>query len=147
MTLDAYFAGFFDADGNVGIRPGTGSSLYLLSVVVTQADANVLMAFRERFGGSVKGPYSRGETHRPTYHWCADARIAEVMLRVVAPFLIVKAERVALALEFRELFKGDNVLPRGRELRHPTNVAKRERILRQRESCYRAMRALNKRGA
>jgi hypothetical protein len=142
----AYFAGFFDADGMVGISPARDSSVFLLQVRVSQVAPEVLHAFRSEFGGKLIGPKTRSGNSRPIYQWGLESQKAEKFLRVVAPYLVVKRERVAMALEFRELFKGPNILPRGREKTHPANVAKRERIVRQREDYYHRMRAANQRG-
>jgi len=149
MRTDEFFAGFFDADGCVMIqRGGAKTSYFLLSVHIVQVDTNILHAFAERYGGSVKGPYSRGEQARPAYHWVVESAKAEAFLRRITPYLIVKRERAELALEFRTLFHGENVLPRGKLVNDlDQQLAKRARILAERGECYEQMRLLNRRGA
>ena len=147
LPEDAWFGGFFDGEGHVGITPPSRSSLYLLQVAVTQVDVAPLLLFRERFGGKVLGPYTRqGSNSRPISRWVAETGRAEAALRVLLPYLIVKRAQAELGLEFRELFKGENTLPRGCESSRLRNVRKRDHVMALRKDCYDRMRSLNKRG-
>lgn len=146
---DAWFAGFFDGEGCVGIAPSYDTSLYLLKLQLSNTEIAPLLLFKERFGGCVLKPSLRPSDsvrRKPCGQWKCDSKVAEAALRAMLPHLVVKRERTLLALEFRELFKGEFVLPRGREKNHPENVVKRERVLRLRSECYARMRVLNKRG-
>jgi hypothetical protein len=149
-TSDRFLAGFFDADGAVMIqRGGSRTTHYLLCVRVYQANPQILLLFRERFGGSVKGPYHRSDKRRPAFIWGADAKRAENFLKCVVKYLIVKRERAQKALAFRELFKGKNVLPRGNAVSTLKKVSsvKGTGVLLDRERMFSEMRVLNKRGA
>lgn len=141
--MDAgYFAGFFDADGAVGISKGTGTSYYLLNCQITQVDPAPLLLFKERYGGKVNGPYEREGNARPIYRWSVQAAKAEKFLLDVVDQLVVKRERTRAALDFRELFKGDMILPRGKN----KNDAKRDNVISLREAAYERMLKANKRG-
>lgn len=138
----AYLAGFFDADGSIGITPPRDTSLYLLSIHVVQVVPAPLLLFQEAFGGKIGRP--RGDPpRRPVRTWTCETKKAEAALRAMLPWLVVKRERAELALEFRELFKGANIVPRGRSC----NPEKRGRIMLERQGYYEQMRVLNRRGA
>lgn len=140
----AYYAGFFDADGAVMVHRCRKS--YNLTVRVSQSSREVLDSFRTNYDGKVQGPYNRaGESNsKPFYFWAIDAAKAEKFLVDVLPYVIVKRERVELALEFRKLFKGANILPRGSTA---ANYPERfNHIYRLREDVYNQMRVLNQRG-
>jgi hypothetical protein len=142
-----YAAGFFDGEGAVMISRGSGTSLFLLSCTVTQTDRRPLDLLKEKYAGKVMLGGRRPDGRKPIYYWSVDAALAESFLLDIQPYLIVKAERVKLALEFRELFKGPNVLPRGKLVNDlEAQRQKRERILADRRSFYDQMRILNKRG-
>lgn len=143
---DAYLAGFFDGEGNISISPPRGSIMYLLTIAAHQSDPLPLMLFKDRFGGKVGGPWARKQGNgKPLWRWTCEADKAAKALTAMLPWLTVKRERALLALEFRELFKGDNVLPRGTN--HVSRFPeKRTRILGARDECYQRMRVLNKRG-
>lgn len=99
-------------------------------------------AFKSQYGGKVQGPYSRGGNNKPFWFWAVDAQKAENFLAHALPFLIVKRERALVALQFRKLFKGDSILPRGLNV----NPEKTQQILNARSVFYDQMRALNQRG-
>lgn len=137
---DAFLAGFFDADGAVGIGRVRGTPN--LWCRVNQTSKPILLAFKEAFGGKVHGPYSRSSNAKAHWFWSCEAATAEAFLRRIQPFVVVKRQRVDTALDFRELFKNSNVLPRGLA----RNPEKKERILAAREDFFLRMRALNQRG-
>jgi hypothetical protein len=142
----AYIAGFFDGEGSVQINLPEGTSQYLLRCAISNTDRDPLVYIKDFFGGTVLGPFQRDEHHQPIYQWKADSVKAEVFLRAIAPFLQIKKERACVGLEFRELFQGEFVLPRGGEQSHPDNHRKRKAILELRHEYYLRMKALNQRG-
>lgn len=102
MSTVGYFAGFFDADGWVSIRRGkerSGAQAFSVQVGVAQNTTEVLTVYQQRFGGSIR----LQEAETGVYHWRAYGKEAELFLRAVAPHVVVKRERVMLALEFRAL--------------------------------------------
>jgi hypothetical protein len=138
-----WFGGFFDADGSISIDSGRKTSYFLLTCSVTQVDPSPLVLFQSRFGGKINGPRSRGGNARPVYQWTVSASKAEALLRETVDYLVVKRERATLALEFRDLFKGQMILPRGKA----QNDEKRQSVLLLRADAHERMRVLNKRGA
>lgn len=143
---DAYFAGLFDGEGHIGIRRSYDTSLFLLSCSVSNTHEGVLYEIQDRFGGSVCRGGRLPPNCKPIYIWRADSAKADAFLRPITPFLVVKRERAELALKFRELFRGANVMPRGHSTDTPRNQAKCARILTARRECYERMAVLNRRG-
>jgi hypothetical protein len=141
-----YLAGFFDADGAVGISKGAGTSYYLLWVRVNQVVPTPLLMFKQQYGGKINGPTQRGENSRPIWGWCAESQVAEDFLQDIVSLLVVKRERVELALEFRSLFKGEYRLPRGNARPTEANLSKRAEVISLRSVAYHEMARLNKRG-
>jgi hypothetical protein len=139
----SYFAGFFDGEGYIGIDRGRGTRFYVLKCEATNIDLNVLALLKQQFGGKILLDCRKGVNRRPVGRWTVESKSAEAFLRAVVPFLIVKKERAELALCFRLLFTGENMIPRGSMRPDPE---RRKRILRDRESYYHAMRRLNQRG-
>lgn len=138
-----YMAGFFDGEGCIGIGPPRGTTLYVLQVSIANTDKRPLGLFHKVYGGKLLGPLARGERCKPIYHWKAESKKAEQVVADLLPFLIIKRKQAELALEFRRLFEGSNILPRGNA---KPNQEKRDRILKARADCYKRMRALNQRG-
>lgn len=144
LPTDSYFAGFVDGEGCIGIVDSYSSSLYHLQLTVSQVKPEVLRLLRRRFSGSVMKSALRSANHRDIFIWKCESKKAEECLEALIPFLIVKKKQAQLALRFRHLFKGENVLARGNSVEF--DPAKRERILELRRECYLEMRGLNKRG-
>lgn len=109
-----YFAGFFDGEGCVGIylRPikhsgrGAVSPQYFLSISIANTNFEVLSHIRETCGGVIGNP----QIHRPKkdgnprkhlWRWSAQSRESFHILSAVFPFLIVKREQAAVALEYQ----------------------------------------------
>jgi hypothetical protein len=144
----AYFAGFFDGEGCVGINPvskaGGVSRYYCLYATARQIDTTPLQMLKEAFGGCIQGPHNASATKRGTYSWRVQAAQAEQFLVAVLPYLVVKRAQAELALEFRRTFHRGEILPKGST--HAGNPARRHAVMERREMCYREMRALNRRG-
>lgn len=143
----AYLAGFFDGEGCISIARPEGSSYFLLRCSVANTDLRPLLVLKETFGGSVKGPYQRPRA-KAIFNWNIDAAKAEAFLVRILPFLIIKRERAEKGIAFRDLFKGQHVLPRGNcDQDIPRHQTKRVEVLALRRSAYEEMRRLNKRGS
>lgn len=94
-----YAAGFFDGEGAVGISP---SDRYLRADI-SNTNREILEMFRERWSGSITVCKPQKPQHKPVYHWRVKCGNAEVFLRDVLPFLVIKKERVEFALEIRAM--------------------------------------------
>ena len=74
-----WYAGFFDADGHLGLRFRPGRPGGSASVTLGSKFSANLAPFRERFGGPGYGPYG----NRPLYYWTL---AAEEPLRAFAAY-------------------------------------------------------------
>jgi len=145
-TLLSYLAGFFDGEGCIGVTRGHGTSYYLLTVSVTNTKREVLEIYRHVFGGSIVKT-KREVGHKDCYVWKVQSRKAELFLIAMHGRLMLKREQLETALQFRELFKGKHVLPRGNaDQTLPEHDAKRSNVIALREDVYLKMRELNRRG-
>lgn len=112
----AYAAGVIDSDGCIGIsrerRYGTPSPFYYRTKVrVTQSDLNVLMWFKETFGGYI-GILNKvsPKYKRPVWNWYVNDSYVEDFLNGILSYLILKKPQAQLALEFRETKRGQRGL-------------------------------------
>jgi hypothetical protein len=97
-----YAAGFFDGEGHVCIRaPRDHNPSWALELGISQMDRRPLDLIQERWGGTVAGPRVNAQ-----YEWRANGLKAEQFLRDINPHVIVKAEQIAIALEYRSGFGG-----------------------------------------
>lgn len=108
----AYAAGLFDGEGCVMIaraRSGTaprGSTTkriyHRLDLSVGQVDRRPLLWLQTRYGGRIDPvPKKRGIGEQLCWQWRLGPRAAEMFLRQVLPYLIVKREQAEVALTFR----------------------------------------------
>lgn len=103
--LLAYLAGFFDGEGSLGVYPtkhSGGGLTHRIAVRVEQCDPAPLELFARRFGGRVIANRKRVTTlRRQTSLWQVAAMRAEVVLRSLLPWLVVKRGEAELALRYR----------------------------------------------
>src|SRR5260370_28700476 len=111
----AYAAGFFDGEGCICIALQKGSSCrgvyyphirrYFISISMSQNDPAPLRWLVERFGGSsrfLRGKRSYYQWHYERWNWVLSTNAALRFLRLVRPYLIVKASQADLAFKFAE---------------------------------------------
>lgn len=93
-----YLAGFFDADGWLGIAR-VGGKWHRLRMNVTNTDLDPLYRCLARWGGHV---HARGDPMRPThlqsYSWVVDLTTNPQPLLDVLPYLTVKRRQALLGL-------------------------------------------------
>lgn len=121
----AYFAGFFDGDGSVSIISPPSQNFkagkrWGLQVRVWQVSehAAVLHTLKEEYGGhTAERAFASG---RPATEWKVSDRLAEKFLKDIFPYSIVKHDRIAVALKFRETynhaFRGRNAYNKMQEI-------------------------------
>ena len=139
----SYLAGCFDADGSVSIaKSGAGvqgikNPRYVLRVNIVNTSVDLMNWLYENFGGLVKKrPLANPEKHRQTYDWSFDNGKALYVLELMEPYLIVKKERVQVAIELLRGWKTNH----GRGAQTSVDEVKR------REALYLKMKALNQFG-
>ena len=114
QTDIAWAAGFIDGEGCVStpVRMRSRNRRdYSLALYVGQVDPRPLLRLRAYFGGEVVPRTSRNGG-RPIFMWRVTGNTAEVALRVLLPFLMVKEEQARLAIALRDRIKSYVVVGR-----------------------------------
>jgi hypothetical protein len=88
----AYFAGFFDGEGSIGIY----RKKYV--VCVAQCDPRPLHRMKEIWGGNVYQQTRMIKTHRPKYLWQINGEAGRQFLIDTLPFLRGKKEQAEIYL-------------------------------------------------
>ncbi|CAE7879004.1 AQR1, partial [Symbiodinium sp. KB8] len=90
-----YLAGFFDGDGCVSCK--TNLSGCVLKVAQSYDQAEILMLFREAFGGSIGREHSGMGLGKPSLHWQLYGDSARRAARLLAPRSITKQKQLLIA--------------------------------------------------
>lgn len=104
MTIpDAYFAGIIDGEGHVGLHARSGKK-YVTSMVpvveVKMTDKAVILALKERFGGSFWMKKPGLPHHKVQWRWRVQDRTAGVVISALREFLIVKAKDADAIMDY-----------------------------------------------
>jgi hypothetical protein len=96
-----WICGFFDGEGSISIvRRKRGNFIeHHLSVQVGQNDKTPLDLIAKLFKGSV----CNSKTPSGCWRWRVHGKPAEIFLKAILPFSIVKKKQIELALELRKL--------------------------------------------
>lgn len=101
MLSDQYIAGFFDGEGCVSIRARRprqrGTVTTSLAVDIGNTEVGILLMIQERFGGYLTR--NRG-CNRPVHVLRLRGVKTFNFLLAVQPYAIVKADQIAIALEY-----------------------------------------------
>lgn len=109
-TTKAYVAGLFDGEGCVYItrqlpsdrRPDLVSPTYSLGLKIAMGHETAIKFLRDTFAlGSIHVVH--GVQHNRAWSWALTSNRAEIVLRILRPYLIVKSEEADLALAFAAL--------------------------------------------
>lgn len=142
----AYAAGLIDGEGTIRVQRSSAStrgSQYLPHIHMTSTDAVLVNFMKEPFGGwiySHQPKSARGSTINCNiaYRWALQGRENVLhMMKAIEPYVLLKANHVALMLEFLE--EGEKTHPP-----YPVSdaeVARRTRIFEQFKSLNRRGRA------
>lgn len=86
----AYFAGFFDGEGCVGIKkPSTRRTSHSPYVTVSQVRPEVLLQLKATFGGGIHFASKCGKNGIWCWQMAGSKRVLE-FLRQIEPYLVVK---------------------------------------------------------
>ncbi len=94
QPLSRYWAGLFDADGCVQPQDAGGG----IRVEISNTYKPVVFTAQELFGGWVTSRMGKGPK-RNSFCWRASGDTARDFLRRVQPYLVIKGEQAAMALE------------------------------------------------
>lgn len=103
----AYLAGFFDGEGCVYIGKQnpkhTPVPQHILQVIISQSNESVMRYWQERLGvGVIKEKKYKRDKRKNSYQWFMSAAQAEEFLRLILPYLRIKAPQAEIALEYRK---------------------------------------------
>lgn len=124
----AYFAGFFDGEGYIGLlkRQRGKYTEYFVQLSIGQNDGAVMDWIKENFGGNVYLVKRDG-----SFYWTSSNRKALAILKRILPYLKYKKPQAELAIDFFE----------GREKRAQT-ISPKEKA--RREDIYLKLKASKK---
>lgn len=130
----AYLAGIIDGEGcvSVAINKKNGRNYYRLTLDITNTNDNLMQWIQGIFGGIVRTSYARSENRTNLHSWTASGNQAQVLIKLVLPYLKVKLEQAKLALEM-------NISPYGGACRWSYSGDEEEH----RDAIYLDMKALN----
>ena len=102
--LLAYIAGFFDADGSVGVYSTNcktslrGIHLALKATITQKKKMSLFDVLLENFGGSLQHRHGKSRE----WQWVVSTQGALYFLETICPYLRVKNDQVILAIEFQK---------------------------------------------
>jgi hypothetical protein len=100
-TVLAYLAGIFDADGyitiNRSVRKGRVYHGPQVGIAGTRRQPHDLAA--SIWGGNINRYVPKNPRHRPQYQWTRQGASAIVVIEAIRPYLLVKADQAALAID------------------------------------------------
>jgi hypothetical protein len=135
VAVLAYVAGVFDGEGSVSITCAQ-QRYHTLRVEIVNTNPMLMQWLVEKMGGKITPlRQNQGLGTKPVFAWILRNLNAEVFLREVLPYLIVKREQAELALAFRAIRTA-----RVRKGRWPTVT---EEAIVERESIRHQLRAVN----
>lgn len=103
-TDSAYYAGFFDGDGYIGIaraRPPGKRPVLRLQVSIHHTNIWILQSLKFAFGGSIYVDDQVTPTQNVKYLWQLECRRAAAFLEAIFPFLKLKRAEAELGLKFQ----------------------------------------------
>lgn len=107
----AYLAGAMDSDGSFGIKRSTYhlrvrgdavNPIFYERASLKQVTPEIPMLLKEAFGGSLRLNKGGTENSKPLHGWEATAKQAAEAVRLMRPYLRVKAAQADALLELRE---------------------------------------------
>ncbi len=98
-VASAYFAGFFDGEGYIGLlkRQRGKYTEYFVQISIGQNDGAVMDWIKENFGGNVYLVKRDG-----SFYWTSSNRKALEILKRILPYMKYKKPQAELAIEFFE---------------------------------------------
>ncbi len=130
----AYAAGMFDGEGSGGVyitHTNSGELRCDVKISVVNTNINVLLWFKEHFGGGISEKSKGKANWKPSWKWESNGTKAIKFLKMIKPYTQVKSEIIEVCLQFP--FVGSGY--------HRTPI-----ILVKIQELYRKTKELNKRG-
>jgi len=111
----AYLAGLFDGEGTVGYYHKTKLGYHIVQVAIYNSDPTIMAWIQDRisFGSIVSNKVSK---HRG-WAWMVSSKTqAKQFLKVIRPYLVIKAEQVDLLLSFLDAEQKNRGVGSGKKL-------------------------------
>lgn len=97
--LVIWAAGFFDGEGSIFLRKVKKS--YAVRIAVGQVNPAPIRVLKELFGGHIS--LQKSKKYKDQWKWEQDAKSAIITLEELLPYLKVKDNVAAIALDFQKL--------------------------------------------
>lgn len=127
MISNDYLAGFFDADGSVGIYNRTKTS-YQVNISIANSGHHgriICNEIKNRFGGSVVEAKSKKSTHRNVFWWrCSSTPKVKEFLEEITPHLIIKKDQALATLEFVDRYSKMDLVKTPEDLEYAESMVK-----------------------
>lgn len=101
----AWAAGFFDGEGCILIRKSSKNA-HAIRITISQVNPSPIKKFKDLFGGHISYQRPKNQKWSSQWKWEQDSKSASETLKNLLPYLLVKQDVAALALEFQS-FKKD----------------------------------------
>lgn len=105
MISAQYIAGFFDADGSVGIYK-RGKNSWQLNIAIANSGYHgleICTLLQKQFGGCLSFTSAKKRTHRNAFWWKLNGcESSKAFLLYIEPFVIIKKDQVKASLDFIE---------------------------------------------
>ncbi len=103
----AYFAGFIDGEGYIGIsrmaQRKAVSPQWRVQVSASNTDPRVISQLKECFGGHFNLCHKRKfGNDRPVFQWCVISKQASIFLQAIRPYLKMKRDQADIAISFQK---------------------------------------------
>jgi len=99
----AYIAGFLDGEGSIMLmnrRQRHKTKSWSCRVSIANTDRPILEWIQSLYGGSIGLAKSLNPLHKDCWHWRLDSKGAVEFLRLVRPYLRLKAMRADVVFEY-----------------------------------------------
>lgn len=104
----AWAAGIVDGEGCIQLirhNSKTKNPRWGIRLSVGNTDPRMLTKLRDMFGGTIWFNKRVIANHRPFWNWQVASQQAEMVLRLILPWLIAKQDQAQIALESRSMMK------------------------------------------
>lgn len=102
LLSPAYYAGFFDGEGSVGLYKlqGKNGVGIVLSTEIVNTYEGVLKPLPELFGGIITKKESKNPLWQDAYRWRLSSDKAITFLEWIHPYTVVKHKQISTVFEF-----------------------------------------------
>jgi len=138
----AYLAGFFDGEGCITIsriRDKSGS----LILMISNTNETIIKLIAKWFKGDIMY-IKQKDNRKEAWTFKAYSQDAEIFLKAIYPYLLIKKEQAHIGLEYQKLIGTKGT--RYNKIRRLTKNKILPTILKLREELFKQIRFLNRRG-